>query len=256
MPRKGGASRFPIETKQFAVRYAKEKGVERAASALGISEKIVQKWVDTLDPEPGAYDNEPRVLHIGDPQPEIKSKRQTVRELKELRTNRNALKCPENRDLKSELVFHLETLKQLSTRTTVNFRDFEDVTQRTENYFEACFKAGVVPSIMGLATRGYGVERQALKKYIESHNDEISAYLRQVLDVIADIITDNGYKDMKSITMGIFQLKNHYGHADKVEIKTTPKFEEELSVMEIEKRYTQKGEVLEPMKDITPKDNE
>ena len=240
--------KYPIEFKRLVVKYANEHGRENASKEFGVPRETLRYWINGViidaEKDPGTHLNPDNLKQILP----VEEQAAKMEESKGLRRMKNV----ENRDLDEEKQFHLETLRRLAQRKTINFKDFDDVVENTENYFDACFRAGVVPSIMGLAIRGYGMSSSHLKEYLDRNNDESTRYIRRALDLIADIITDNGYKDVKAITMGIFQLKNHYGHADKVEVQTTVKHEEEMSIEDISKRYSAKGEILEPMKDITP----
>lgn len=250
---------IPFETKQFCVRYAHEVGVEKVAREFGFTNNQVEKWCREIDPTPGASKLTSRnVFNMSGvdgaiERTTLKSKRVMTREMKANKTLRRFYDI-EGRDMKEELQFHLDTLKRLRKCQTVDLHDMNDVVKRTEDYFSACFEAGVMPSVMGLSTRAYGLRWEMLEKYLDKHHDEICEYIQTVKGVIADVITDNAYKDTKSIVMSIFQLKNHYNHADKVEIKQTTEYTEERSIEDITQRYLDKGVVLEPMKEITGED--
>lgn len=257
VPRKGdprpGAYKYSGEFKKFVVKYAAEVGNQKASDEFGIDRSMIRRWKSELKVGVGADSTMAKERYLPETTEDIK---------KEIASHSKTVpkfKNTDQRDLAAEKEFHLQTLQKLRERRFVNFRDFEEVADRTEMYFTACFECGVVPSVMGLATRGYGINKEGLMTYLDNHHDDISVYIRNAIDVMADIITDNGYKDMKAITMSIFQLKNHYGHADRVEVRHKSAKEEKLNISEITQRYTNKGVVLEPMKEVpvdadTPED--
>ena len=92
----------------------------------------------------------------------------------------------------------------------------EQVKQRTFEYLEACQAAEVYPSIMGLSAHGYGVSRQALNQYLNSHDNEATAFISMVKRYNGRHSLTNAslYNNANAIAV-IFQLKNHFQHADR-----------------------------------------
>lgn len=106
-------------------------------------------------------------------------------------------------------------LFESSKRGKVDFRNLEDVKARTYNYFKACEQAEVFPSIMGLASHGFGISRQALNQYLLNHpGSETTEFIRMTYDTIADILTNASLFNNANASQVIFQLKNHFGHSD------------------------------------------
>jgi len=110
-------------------------------------------------------------------------------------------------------------LETISKRESVDFLNLEQVQQRTLDYLDACIIAENYPSFMGLATEGYGISRQALNQYLLAHNNPVTDYIRIVKDSIADILTNASLYNNANAIAVIFQLKNHFEHADRIEVR-------------------------------------
>ena len=109
----------------------------------------------------------------------------------------------------------------------VNLNSLEEVQERTATYFTACAAAEVYPSVMGLASHGYGISRQALNQYmLRNANSETTEYINRVKDIMADILTNESLKGNANPVQALFQLKNHFGHADRVEVEAIKETEE------------------------------
>lgn len=120
--------------------------------------------------------------------------------------------------LQADIAIKVDALKAAEQRGKVDWNNMEQVKQRTFEYLEACQAAEVYPSIMGLAAHGYGVSRQALNQYLNSHDNEATAFISMVKDTMADILTNASLYNNANPIAVIFQLKNHFEHADRVEI--------------------------------------
>ena len=102
----------------------------------------------------------------------------------------------------------------------INLNSLEEVQERTAEYFTACAAAEVYPSVMGLASHGLGISRQALNQYmLRNPNSETTEYINRVKDIMADILTNESLKGNANPVQALFQLKNHFGHADRVEVE-------------------------------------
>ncbi|MDL2219388.1 hypothetical protein LJC04_03500 [Ruminococcaceae bacterium OttesenSCG-928-O06] len=108
-----------------------------------------------------------------------------------------------------------------SSQNTI-FNDIDVVKYRTEIYLSACAESGCIPSVMGLATLGYGVSRQALDKYLREHQgSEVTRYIEVVKDVfITDILSDMALQNQTNGVVSIFLLKNQSGMRDNLELHT------------------------------------
>ena len=115
-------------------------------------------------------------------------------------------------DIRSKITSLQKTGKQLT------WEDTEEVRERTYNYFEACAKASVIPTLNGLASLGFGVSRIAMYNFMRDHpNSPTTEFLTRVKDIIADILQNGALKGQLNPVMSIFVLKNGYGFSDKQE---------------------------------------
>lgn len=122
----------------------------------------------------------------------------------------------------------------------VDFNNLQEVKERTYRYLDACAAEEVFPSLMGLASFGYGVTRQAVYAYMRRNpNSSTTEFIARVQDVIADILTNASLNNRANVVQVIFQLKNHYGHSDKVDIQPVGTHEADtfIDAEEIRKRY-------------------
>lgn len=129
---------------------------------------------------------------------------------------------------------------QNTEKIKVDLNNIEEVQQRTLEYFEACSKAQAFPSIMGLASIGYGISRQALNQWLLKHPDsETTEFVNRAKDIIADILTNASLNNNANSVQAIFQLKNNHGFADKVEVTAVADTNglTEQNYDDIEKRY-------------------
>lgn len=120
--------------------------------------------------------------------------------------------------LQMDIANKREVLQTVVKREKVDFSNLPMVQERTFAYMEACEKAGVFPSVMGLATHGFGVSRQALNQYLLSHNNETTDFIALVKDTFADLLTNASLFNNANAIQVIFQLKNLHGYSDRVEV--------------------------------------
>jgi len=125
-----------------------------------------------------------------------------------------------NEVVSADILEHLTGIQESVRRGKVNFSNLEEVQQRTYDYFVACANAKAFPSVMGLATRGYGISRQALNQYLIAHDNETTDFIKMVRDNIADILTNESLNNNINPVQTIFQLKNHFQHTDSVTVET------------------------------------
>lgn len=109
-------------------------------------------------------------------------------------------------------------LKQAINAPKVDLSNTQEVQDRIFMYLEACSLASCFPSVMGLSG-ALGCSRQNLNRWLLSHGEHPSAELiNMVKDLMADILTNASLFNNANAIQSIFQLKNHFGHSDKVEI--------------------------------------
>lgn len=144
----------------------------------------------------------------------------------------------------AEIAIGRQALIEARLRGRVDFYHTDEVIVRTEQYFEACEKSGTFPSMMGLASRGFGVYRQLVQDFMNKHPEHpTSIYLMMVKENMADILTNASLHNHANVAQTIFQLKNHFEHADEVKITKSnnedPLLMGAVSEEEIKKRYKQ-----------------
>jgi hypothetical protein len=140
--------------------------------------------------------------------------------------------------LQADIASKITALKVSDARERIDWADLEQVKERTYDYLTACQQAEVYPSIMGLAVYGYGVSRQALNDYLRTHNNDTTAFIERAKDIMADILTNASLYNNANAVQVIFQLKNHFGHSDTVQLQpVAPKEESTFSAADIRARY-------------------
>lgn len=141
--------------------------------------------------------------------------------------------------LQMDIANKREVLKAGVKREKVDFSNLQMVQDRTFAYMEACEKAGVFPSIMGLATHGFGISRQALNQYLLRNNNATTDFINLVKDCFADILSNAGLYGNAHPIMAIFQLKNQHGFSDKLEIApaTPERMDRDYDPEDIRRRY-------------------
>lgn len=135
---------------------------------------------------------------------------------------RNKLYPEIAQELKSEAIssdISRKTATLMENTGKVDLSDLQAVMERTKVYLQGCADSGTFPSVMGLASLGFGVSRQWLNEFCRTHKGSPSAeYLERLKDVFADILTNAALNRTAAETMSIFVLKNTAGFVDKVEI--------------------------------------
>ena len=141
--------------------------------------------------------------------------------------------------LQADISNRITALQETSQREKVDFGNLAQVQERTFLYLEACRNAAVFPSVLGLATHGFGISRQALNQYLLSHNNATTDFIELTKDVIADLLSNASlYGNANPISV-IFQLKNSHAFSDKVEIQAVPprNDSQDFDPEDIRKRY-------------------
>lgn len=144
----------------------------------------------------------------------------------------------------SEIAVAREALSKIMERGRVDLWNIEEVILRTEDYFLACEKSGTFPSMMGLCSRGFGMTRDGLYKWMDRNpGTPTTEYVGIVQEMMADILTNASLRNKANVAQTIFQLKNHFGHSDEVRVKKVegddPLMAGASSQKEIEERYRQ-----------------
>lgn len=160
----------------------------------------------------------------GQPSRVKKGKRplQTVEQMalsmtEEKQAKMTAAQIARGESLNSDIEMARAALKAAYDRQKVDLGDPLEVRERINEYFQACQIANSYPSWMGLAVKGFGVERQAVEEYMKRHPDYESVKLIiEAKQVMADIIVNQSLKGNAQPVAAIFQLKNWYDHQDKV----------------------------------------
>lgn len=110
------------------------------------------------------------------------------------------------------------SLKQAINAPKVDLSNTEEVQVRVFEYLEACSIAACFPSVMGLSG-ALGCSRQNLNRWLLSHpGHPTTDFVNMAKDSFADILTNASLYNNVNAVQAIFQLKNHFEHADRVEI--------------------------------------
>lgn len=140
--------------------------------------------------------------------------------------------------LQTDIANKIVALKTSDAKKRIEWDNLEEVKERTFEYLTACQKAEVYPSVMGLAVYGYGVSRQALNRYLSSHNNETTDFIERAKDIMSDILVNASLYNNANAVQVIFQLKNHYGHTDTVQLQpVVERAEEKFDAEAIRARY-------------------
>lgn len=139
----------------------------------------------------------------------------------------------------------VESLRNLPP-VRINFRDIEDVKEKTFNYLDACSMASLYPSMIGLAVHGFGVSRQAMYNYMNQFPEsETAKFLRMVSDMMADCIISDALRRRCDCVSAIFVLKNLYGFRDNVDPPITENAGDEAEERGTDYYKQKYGELLE-----------
>lgn len=131
-------------------------------------------------------------------------------------------------------------LKQAINAPKVDLSNTQEVQERTFVYLDACQMAQCFPSVMGLSG-AMGCSRQNLNRWLLSHPGHATTdFINMTKDVMADILTNASLCNNSNPVMTIFTLKNHFEHADRVEIFPVVQNQfdtDEIDVEAIRRRY-------------------
>ena len=148
-------------------------------------------------------------------------------------------------ELQKDIRTKSEMLYSTNEQNKVDFNDLEDIKRRTKSYLDACAATGTFPSMMGLASYGYGISRQNLYWRLRNHPDsEVSRFIDRVRDLIADVLAGAALKRNADNVTTIFILKNGLGFSDRVELEAVTQEPDEhtYSAEDIMKRYSYETE--------------
>lgn len=122
--------------------------------------------------------------------------------------------------LTADLERSISEMQEADRRGPIDWNDLEQVKSRTYDYLTACAASQVFPSMMGLSIYGYGMSRQAVNKFLVKYPDSPTAkFIAKAKDLIADTLTNAAlFRNADPVSV-IFQLKNHFGHSDKVQVE-------------------------------------
>ena len=136
----------------------------------------------------------------------------------------------------------------------IDLNDVNSVEERTIAYFEACSESKHYPSVMSLCVMGYGLDIQAVELYLREHNNETTQYIKQVKNLIADIMTNASLYGNADSTSTIFQLKNLHGFQDTVKIEAvTQDIDTKIDEQALFEEYAKYDpEFAKSLKDVTP----
>ena len=133
-----------------------------------------------------------------------------------------------------------KSLKQSMNAPRVDLSDTQQVQERTFMYFEACSMTSIFPSVMGLSG-AMGCSRQNLNRWLLSHpGHPTTDFIERTKDAMADVLTNASLYNNANPVQAIFQLKNHFGHSDRVEIAPVVQnqiSDNDFNAEEIRKRY-------------------
>ncbi len=106
----------------------------------------------------------------------------------------------------------------------IDLSNLDTVKERSRAYLAACAESGTVPTVLGLATFGFGCSRQWVSTYMRAHPDSPSTrYLEMLKDLFADVLVNASLNRAADSTMGIFVLKNCAGFRDSFAIEAPTK---------------------------------
>lgn len=142
-------------------------------------------------------------------------------------------------------------LRRVYQRQKVDLGDVTEVAARIDNYFQACEETATYPSWMGMCVKGLGVSTAAVQAYMARHPSAESVKLIvEARDMIADILINQSLAGNASPVPSIFQLKNWYGHRDKVEVAAMAIEDENLTADDVRKKYAIVAEYKPSKEDI------
>lgn len=100
-------------------------------------------------------------------------------------------------------------------RQAVDLQDIEQVKARSVEFLAACEKAGRVPLWTGLVSRGFGLSRQYVHKWLNKHEGhETAEFLMALREALADSLASAAISGSVSAIPSIFALKAVFGWKD------------------------------------------
>ena len=125
----------------------------------------------------------------------------------------------DNGEIVSSLVANLAA-ELAHTPKKINLRDEHMITEVAVTYVDACAKAGIIPSKIGLC-RAMGISRQAVDHYMSHHSEEDSAEkLRIIFDSFAEMLNTAALTGACREITAIFLAKALYQYRDNITIET------------------------------------
>ena len=100
-------------------------------------------------------------------------------------------------------------------RQAVDLQDLGQVKERSAEFLAACEKAGRVPLWTGLVSRGFGLSRQYVHKWLNKHEGhETAEFLMALREALADSLASAAISGSVSAIPSIFALKAVFGWKD------------------------------------------
>lgn len=125
-------------------------------------------------------------------------------------------------------------------RKCVDLQDLAQVKERSMEFLAACEKAGRVPLWTGLVSRGFGLSRQYMLKWLNAHKGhETAEFLMALREAMADSLASAAISGSVSAIPSIFALKAVFDWKDAGEgdIQAVEVDGDELSAQDILRRY-------------------
>lgn len=164
---------------------------------------------------------------------------------KEINGYKNKVYKAQSDEHKGELISQSIRDKSKALRNNINVPKVDlsntpEVQERVFAYLEACEIAKAFPSVMGLST-ALGCTRQNLNQWLLTHpGHPTTEFVGMTKDSFADVLVNASLYNNANAVQAIFQLKNHFEHADRVEIAPVVQNNydsDSYNAEEIRKRY-------------------
>ena len=119
----------------------------------------------------------------------------------------------------------------------VDLQDSESVRARTLEFLESCELAARVPLWGGLCSRGFGLSRQYVARWISTHQGHDScAFLLRIKEAFADALASAALNGSVSAIPAIFSLKNQAGWRDSgADAEDVLEIDDEQSAIDIQR---------------------
>lgn len=125
-------------------------------------------------------------------------------------------------------------------RKAVDLQDLAQVKERSMEFLAACEKAGRVPLWTGLVSRGFGLSRQYVLKWVHAHQGhETAEFLMALREAMADSLASAAISGSVAPVVSIFVLKSIFDWKDagEGELQAVEVDGDELSAQDILRRY-------------------